>query len=248
MKTLLHLAMLAVLFATSVHASDDKPTIRVVADEWPPFSGVNLPNNGLSIHVISAVFERAGYAVESDVLPWARIMDGARRSEFDVVGSLFYDPSLTEFLYYGDPFYTTNVQLVQRVGGDHVFTSVSELQPYSIAVGDGFLYEDEFDRADYLNKVTVTTTLQALRMVAFERADLTLDSVDVVNYATDTLDPDLSGRLEFVPGVLTSQDIHMAMRTDFPNLEQTLDDFNATLREMRSDGSLAKILAQHVKP
>ena len=146
------------------------------------------------MHVIAATFERAGYAVETSVLPWARIMDGVRRNEYDVVGSRFYDPALTEFLTYGAPFYATEVRLVRRIGDIHEFTRVQDLRPHSIAVGDGFLYEDEFDRADYLNKVTVTTTLQALQMVAFERADLTLDSVDVVNYAMQTLDPTLSDR------------------------------------------------------
>lgn len=247
MKALFRLFVVAVLFVTPVHAGTGKATIRVVADEWPLFSGAELPYKGLSLHIISAVFERASYAVQNDVLPWARIMDGARRSEFDVVGSLFFDPALEEFLEYGEPFHTTDVRLVQRSGDTHAFTSVPDLQPLSIAVGDGFLYEDEFDRADYLNKVTVTTTLQALRMVAFGRVDVTLDSVDVVNYSTGTLDPDLAGQLEFVPGVMTSQDIHMATRKDLPNLDQTLEDFNATLLEMKMDGSLAAILAQHVK-
>ncbi|WP_147111037.1 ABC transporter substrate-binding protein [Tateyamaria sp. syn59] len=243
----LSLAVWACL-VTAIHADDGKPTIRVVADEWPPFSGAELPEQGMSLHVISAVFEHAGYTVVSDVLPWARIMDGVRRNEYDVVGSLFFDPGLTEFLEYSQPFYATDVQLVQRIGGSHSFTSVADLAPHSIAVGDGFLYEDEFDKADYLNKVTVTTTLQALQMVAFGRADLTLDSVDVVNYAMRTLDPSLDDQLEFVPGVMTSQEVHMAMRKDFPNRDQILSDFNASLQAMQSDGTLSDILAVHVDP
>ncbi|MEM8655306.1 MAG: transporter substrate-binding domain-containing protein [Pseudomonadota bacterium] len=245
MKPLICLiAALLLLFPAAVRA--DKPTLHVVADEWPPFSGAALPDQGLSLHVISAVFERAGYPVKTDVLPWARIMDGARRSEFDVIGSLFFDPELTEFLSYADPFYATQVQLVERRGGGHSFTTVSALRPFSIAVGDGFLYEDEFDRADYLNKITVTTTLQALRMVAFGRADLTLDSVDVVNHAIHTIDPALADQLEIVPGVMTSQNIHMAMRKDHPQLDTALADFNTALRAMKADGTLEALLAQHV--
>ncbi|MBY5934105.1 transporter substrate-binding domain-containing protein [Tateyamaria omphalii] len=246
MKPLLIFLAIWTCFATSLHAASDKPTIRVVADEWPPFSGASLPQQGLSLHVIAAVFKHAGYQVDSDVLPWARIMDGVRRNEYDVVGSLFFDPDLTSFLQYSQPFYSTDVQLVQRIGGDHRYTNVADLQPYSIAVGDGFLYEDEFDSADYLNKTVVTTTLQALQMVAFERAELTLDSVDVVNYSMRNLDPSLSDRLEFVPGVMTSQDVHMAMRKDFPNRDQVMADFNASLRAMQSDGTLDDILALHV--
>ncbi|WP_299046280.1 transporter substrate-binding domain-containing protein [uncultured Tateyamaria sp.] len=245
-KCLSLLALAATLLGTVVQVAGDTPTIRAVADEWPPFSGAGLPGRGLSLDVITEVFARAGYTVESDVVPWARIMDGARRSEFDVVGSLFLDEELTAFLDYSDPFYATDVHLVQRTGETYTFTSVPALRPYTIAVGDGFLYEDEFDRADYLNKVFVTTTLQAMQMVAFGRADLTLDSVDVVNYAMRILDPTLASQLEIVPGALTSQNIHMAMRNDFPNRDQVLGDFNAALADMRADGTLDAILDRHV--
>ena len=53
-------------------------TLSIVADEWPPFSGQALPNKGISVDVISAVLIRAGYEVESKILPWARIMNGSR--------------------------------------------------------------------------------------------------------------------------------------------------------------------------
>ncbi|KIC51024.1 transporter substrate-binding domain-containing protein [Tateyamaria sp. ANG-S1] len=246
---ILHIFLtLLALLTTAAVADETKPSIRVVADEWPPFSGANLPQQGLSLHVITAVFEHAGYNVSSDVLPWARIMDGVQRNEFDVVGSLFFDPDLTDVLQYSRPFYATDVRLVQRVGDEHSYTSVADLAPYSIAVGDGLLYEDEFDSADYLNKITVTTTLQALQMVAFGRAELTLDSVDVVNYAMGTLEPSLAEQLEFVPGVMTSQEVHMAMRKDFPNRDQILADFSASLLAMQSDGTLAEILSEHVTP
>lgn len=221
-------------------------TLTVVADDWPPFSGHGLPDGGLSLDVIAQVLRRAGYQVETSVVPWARIMDGARSGEFDIVGSLFKDPDIASYMTYGDPFYTTQVQLVQRMGGSHAFTTVEALRPYSIAVGDGFVYEDSFDRADYLDKVVVTTTLQAVQMVAFGRVDLTLDSVDVVRHAIETEAPDLADAVEFAPGVLAEQGIHMAVRSDLDGSAEIVADFNAALAEMRADGTLAALVDKHV--
>ena len=247
MRWLVVLACVLVgLAGTPAPAQKAAPVLTVVADEWPPFSGSNLPGQGMSLHVISAVLTQAGYRVEAQVLPWARIMDGARRGEFDIIGSLFYDEALTDVLAYSDPFYATDVQLVQPTGGALVFTSVPELRGYRIAVGDGFLYEPEFDAADYLDKVTVTTTLQALRMVAYGRADLTLDSVDVVNHSIDHLEPALRQLLQVVPGVMATQNIHMAARMDLPDRDRVLRDFNTVLEEMRADGSLDGLLRHHV--
>ncbi|WP_415403292.1 substrate-binding periplasmic protein [Tateyamaria sp. SN3-11] len=221
-------------------------TLTVVADEWPPFSGDALPDGGMSLDVIATVLRRAGYTVETRVVPWARIMDGARNGQFDIVGSLFADAELAQFLSYGDPFYTTEVQLVQPVGGTHRFTAVEDLRPYSIAVGDGFLYQDEFDSARYLNKVVVTTTMQAVQMVAHGRVDLTLDSVDVVRHIITQLDPSLAERVTFAPGILASQGLHMAVRTDLEDSAQIVADFNETLAKMQADGSLDVLLSKHV--
>lgn len=224
----------------------EQRVLTVVADEWPPFSGAALPNKGMSLDVISSVLRRAGYRVETQVVPWARIIDGARTGQIDVVGSLFADAEQATYLHYAEPFYTTRIQLVRPKGSDAAFTQVQDLRPYAFAVGDGFLYEPEFDRAEYLNKQVVTTTLQAMQMVAFGRADLTLDSVDVVRFAMQYDDPTLAARVEIAPGVMAEQGIHMGVRRSLENSADIVADFNATLAEMRQDGSLRALLAVHV--
>ena len=238
--------LVLVLLMAWAPARAEQRVLTVVADEWPPFSGAALPNGGMSLDVISAVLRRAGYRVETRVVPWARIMDGARSGQFDIVGSLFADDALAQFLTYGAPFYSTQVRLVQPAGGHHTFTTVEALRPYSIAVGDGFLYEDRFDRADDLDKVVVTTTLQAVQMVAHGRVDLTLDSVDVISHILSVDAPDLADRVAFAPGVLAVQDLHMAVRTDMEGSARIVADFNTTLADMRADGSLDALLSRHV--
>ena len=242
----LRLFVCSLIFVASSGLSQAQ-TMTIVADEWPPFSGASLPNKGMSLDVISTVLTKAGYDVETEVLPWARIMNNAKLGKVDIVGSLFFDADLTQHLSYAEPFYQTDVQLVRRKGTDHAYTSVEALKPYSIAVGAGFLYQDEFDRADYLNKIVVTETLQAAQMVAAGRADLTLDSVDVINHVIYTDAPELASQLEVAPGVLASQGIYMAVRNSLPNRDSVIRDFNRVLQSMRDDGSLERLLAVHTR-
>ena len=219
--------------------------ITVVADEWPPFSGEKLHNKGISLDVITAVLKRAGYDVKAEVLPWARIMDGARSGEHDIVGSLFHDPELEQFMTYGDAYFETEVKFVQRKGGKLSYTTLDALRPHSIVVGDGFLYADDFDRADYLNKIVVITALQGVRMVAYDRADLTLDSADVIRHAIKTEAPDLGERVEFLSNPLATREVRMAVRNNLPGKDKLIAAFNRTLKAMRADGSLAALLARH---
>jgi len=245
MRKLVRFCLLSTLLWSASPGAADQRVLTVVADEWPPFSGENLPNRGISLDVISAVLTRAGYEVQTSVLPWARIMSMASEDKVEIVGSLFYDPAMTDHVTYAEPFFSTDVRLVAPTGSAIEYTSVGDLKRYSIAVGAGFLYQDEFDQADYLNKIEVTTTLQGMRMVAAGRVDLTLDSEDVVNYTLRHDDPSLAAEIALTPGVLASQDIHMAVGNTIEGRQTIIADFNRVLDEMRADGSLDQLLAAH---
>jgi len=183
--------------------------------------------------------------VETEVLPWARIMDGAPKGEFNIVGSLFYDAEVAGYMTYGEPFYSTEVHFAEKTGAGHAITGLDSVRPHSIAVGDGFLYEENFDRDQSLNKVVVTTALQGLQMVAYGRADLTLDSQEVLQYAIRVGDPTIGDRIRILPFVLATHDIHMAVSNSLPNSQAIVADFNRVLAEMKADGSLAALLAKH---
>lgn len=222
----------------------DEP-ITVVADEWPPFSGKGLPEQGVSVDVTSAVLERAGYTVKTAMLPWARIVHGAKSGEYDIVSSVFQDAEMQKYLRYSDPFYATEIRFVQRKGGDITFSSLNSLRSYRIAVGSGFLYDTEFDNADFLNKFEVTTTLQGLRMVASGRVDLTLDSTDVVRHSILRGDPGLMDKLEFLDPALSTRQIHIGVSLSRADHARIISDFNRTLKEMQADGSYDRLLEKH---
>ncbi|MBW4710420.1 transporter substrate-binding domain-containing protein [Roseobacter sp. YSTF-M11] len=235
----------AALIGVSVSASLAGETLLVVADEWPPFSGDDLPGKGLSVDVTRAVLTRAGYDVETAILPWARVVKGAESGAYDVVTSLFEDPDMQKLMTYSEPFFETSVHFVQKSGNDIVFDGLESLRPYRIAVGTGFLYERNFDTADFLKKVEVTTTLQGVKMVAAERVDLTLDSAHVVRHSILMDDPDLLGQIELLDPALTTQRIHMAVSRSREDHARIAADFNAALEDMRADGSLAQLLEKH---
>lgn len=217
----------------------------MVADPWAPFGGEDLPNGGISLDVISTVLTQAGYQVETAIVPWERALAGARAGTFDVVGNLFYLEELEEYLAYGSPFYESEVRFLRRVGTSHSFHDLESLRRYSIAVGAGYFYEDAFDRADFLNKTIVTTVVQGVRMVASGRVDLTLDSVDVLNYVIAKEAPELADQVEVMPMALATRAIHMAIRKDHPVQAQIRRDFNRVLSQMQKDGSLDELLDKH---
>ncbi len=237
--------ILSLLIPFSANATKAEPVINVVVDEWAPFGGKALVKGGISLDVITTVLSRAGYTVKSEIVPWERALNGVRSGTYDVIGNLFLDEELKEHLTFSQPFYETEVRFIQQKGKTHKYTDLNSLRPYSIAVGQGYLYEEDFDKADFLNKRVVTTVIQGVRMVANGRVDLTLDSTDVINYVINKEDPDIANKVEYLPNVLTTQAIHMGIRNDLPGRDQLAADFNRILSEMRADGSLENLLTKH---
>ncbi len=236
--------LLAVLFSfLNTVALAEK--LVVVADEWPPFSGERLPNKGISPHIIKTVLEKAGYEIDIKILPWARIMHGSKNGEFDIIGSLFYSEELLPYMDYSDSYYDTDIVFVKKKGSNISYKDLDSLRPYKIAVGDGFLYEPEFDQANYLNKVVATTTLQCIQLVAFGRADITLDSIDVLKYTIENDAKEVKSDLEYIPKKLTTQPLYMAVNNQLKNHKKIIDDFAKTLRLMKKDGSYHKLLKAH---
>ena len=242
-KSLL-LALCTCVFGLPVVAETTEKLV-VVADEWPPFSGSALPGNGISVDVTRAVLEHAGYSVETAILPWSRVVSGVKSGDYDIATSLFLDAEMEKFVLYSEPFFETEIRFVRKAGSQIEVAGLESLQPYSIAVGTGFLYEDAFDRADHLKKFEVTTTLQGIQMVAAGRVDLTLDSTHVVTHSIGGTDTPLAGQVEFVGPALATRQVHMAISNQHPDRADIVAAFNASLAEMRADGSLSQILKKH---
>ena len=179
------------------------------------------------------------------MVPWERALQGRKRGDYDLIGNLFADTDLKKYLTLSEPFFQTDVKFVRKKGSAISFAKLPDLKPYKIAVGEGYFYESAFDTASFLKKQVVTNTLQGLRMVAGGRVDLTLDSVDVVTYLWSRKDKSLAQKLEFVPKALATRSIHFGVRKNFNGKDKLLKDFNRLLKQMKSDGSLEKLLLVH---
>ena len=73
----LAMAFLMAVAAVIVARADTAPdgagiTIRLSSLDWPPFSGENLPNRGLTTAIVERTLARTGLSVDVSFLPWQR--------------------------------------------------------------------------------------------------------------------------------------------------------------------------------
>jgi polar amino acid transport system substrate-binding protein len=83
------------------------PSMILTSGSWSPYSGVNLPQQGVAGAVVAAVLERMGFVAEIQFMPWPKAEDTARTSTHNgSVRATFpyvYTDDRAQQFYYSQP-------------------------------------------------------------------------------------------------------------------------------------------------
>lgn len=235
------ICLLSLMFSTALAAE----TLRLVANSWPPFTDVQLQNNGLATDLVSTALQRAGYTSEYHEVPWARALQGMQHDRYDVLLSSWFAAERQSYGIYSEPYLINRIRFMRRTGSTIEFKHLDDLLPYSIAVARGFAYAPTFDSDARLHKEVASSFATAARMLAAGRVDLTLEDEWVAKYYLSHELAELSSALEFLPLPLSESPLHILVRRNHPQSRQIISAFNQALREMRADGSYTAILQRH---
>lgn len=120
------LAMLASMLATPAPAHDK---LRLVADNWPPFTDASMPGGGLATSIVSTALARAGYPSAVEEAPWARALLGVSEGRYDVLINAWYNDARANIGQFSEAYLTNRIRLLQRKGEAFRFTRQSDLYP-----------------------------------------------------------------------------------------------------------------------
>ena len=70
---------LVLSLASSLCLASEK-TLNIVADNYPPYYGEDLPNGGVLTEIIVEAFRRAGYELKIKWVPWKRAVKGGAKA------------------------------------------------------------------------------------------------------------------------------------------------------------------------
>lgn len=222
-----------------------QPTLRLVADKWPPFSDSSLPGGGLATGLVSAALARAGYASEFEEVPWARALMGVGEGRYDVLINAWYTESRTQLGEFSSPYLSNRIRLLGRKDRPFSFTQLVDLYPYSIAVVRDYAYSPAFDSDSRLDKVPVRSFSSAIRMLAAGRVDLAVEDELVARYLLQHEPPEVRGQVDFVAQPLGENSLHILVSLKNPQHDQIVQGFDRAIQAMKADGSYARIMRQY---
>lgn len=239
------------LNGATVHICDD-------AAEWPPYTFYKRSDGqatkeltGLSVDVVTVIFQKAGIDARIELLPWARcqkeVMDG---TEYQLALNASYNETRAKAYYLSRPYYrTTNYYFYSKkvhpsgLRIDHL----SDLHNYKVCGVFGYNYETyglppgSIDQGAYDFAALVAKTHAG-------RCDLFLEKYEVMAGFTAIGQPflaDMSLGHEPVPGMAPTE-FYMMISRRATHAEELLKIINDGLGELEASGQMGRLAKKYL--
>ena len=231
------LSVLILAVASAVPGLCGDKTIVLTSLEWPPYTGAQLPGEGMSSEVVRAAFEAVGYTVEIRFYPWKRAVEHGRH-DFDVDGYFpeYVSAERKKHFLFSDSIGVSPLGLVEKKSRSVHWETLQDLSEFSIGTVHGYVNTEEFDRLAGQGRLRVDSSvsdLLNLRKVLAGRLPLAVVDVNVFQYLArndEHLWQDLD-KLQVNPHLLGVNTLHVCFRKGRPG-EIYLRDFNEGLRRI----------------
>ncbi|MFT5707765.1 MAG: polar amino acid transport system substrate-binding protein [Oceanospirillaceae bacterium] len=220
--------------------------VSMVTTQWEPFYSSNLPAEGVITEVAKAAFQRENHQASVSWYPWMRALKIAAYGEADVVMGAYYSEERSKKFYYSDPIFSIDVGLIALKSlGIVSYEKLDNLKPYKIGVMRGWVYTQEFDQADFLDKHTLSNQVTAVRMLLAKRVNIIAASIPVFQHEISLLKSELAADTVVLKPLLESKPLYLMFNRVDEGNEKLLADFNRGLAKIRADGTFDKILDKH---
>lgn len=219
--------------------------ITLATLEWPPYVGEELEDYGFTSEIVTASFERMGYEVKIEFMPWARVLQEVEQGHYDAGFPAYYSEERANTYFLTDAFVEGPVVFYKQAGENITYTTLEDLKPYRIGVVLGYVNTPEFDAADYLQKDAANNDEQNLKKLLLNRLDLVVIDRFVAASIIDQSIPEAKDSLDFLSPPLEVKTLHVILSRNTENAEQKLKDFHEGLQQIIADGTFAQIMEKH---
>ncbi len=76
-------------------------TVKISTLDWPPFCG-NKKGEAIASEIVKMAFEKMGYKVKLDVLPWARAVEKGKDGIYDAVDCMWGNEERSQWFTFSE--------------------------------------------------------------------------------------------------------------------------------------------------
>jgi len=235
-----------VVWIAVAHTATAEEKISIVTSEWIPYCGRFLPNNGIEPEIVSAALQREGWEAEFTFMAWARALRLVRDGKHDAITSASFTEERAADYIYSESYMGSPIVFYKRKDASITWNTLKDLKPYRIGMVRANSYSPEFDKADFLHKVTSRNDVLSLKKLILRQADLVVMNRFAGHHIIENkLASHEKGEVEVLEPPLHMDKLHLMFSRKAPDASKKLAAFNAGLKKISEDGTLKRILEKH---
>ncbi|MCG7497883.1 transporter substrate-binding domain-containing protein [Vibrio sp. Of7-15] len=232
-------------FLFSIPAASKEKTIVLATDEWAPYYSRHLKQQGFLAEITKEAFHRAGYDCQIKFVPWERAMTLAQKGIYDGILGAYHTHQREEYFHYSLPITEDQLHFFWLKDREIQYRELQDLVNYKIGVVKGYNYGDEFERANYLNKIGNYNVESNVLLLLKGRIDILVGSKKVINMILEENHFSEQSRVQMSEIPLISQKLYILISHQSQYHENALSDFNHSFKSMETDGTIEAILSKH---
>lgn len=148
----------------------------LATDVWPPFRMADSSGNlvsGIDLELIREIEARLGIPLEVQRHPWPRALAMLRVGDAHIMTGIAWSAEREEYLHYISPSYTVVAPAFYTLrGSETILQSYRDLHFLRVGQVRDSVYFDPFNSDSKIEKVTVSSEQQLLRMLQHGRVSV----------------------------------------------------------------------------
>ncbi|MDX1757524.1 MAG: transporter substrate-binding domain-containing protein [Marinobacter sp.] len=247
MRSLVHscVFLFAGLFSLLAVGPVRAETLVVATGEWPPYVSPQLKHYGVTARIVREAFELAGYDVEFQFYPWARVILMSEQGLVDASFPWSHKPEREKHHLYSDAIGEYGYVFFHLKSTPFDWDSLDDLRGWVIGATRSYNYGAEFLAGAESGRYEVdwaTSDKLNWRKLFAGRIDVFPNDLDA-GFASlnDLFPPEDVERVAYHPVPLkTMTSMHLLFSKQHPQSADRLQRFNAGLRQLIEEGKLER--------
>jgi ABC-type amino acid transport substrate-binding protein len=220
--------------------------LLAVSEQWLPYLGPALPNQGFFPALVKRLFEKTGQPVRVEFYPWARALAMAKEGKAAIlIGAYKTEERLAWFEFSAPIAEVTDSLFALKRLGIADYRSLRELAPYAVGVVRGAAHGREFDQADFLKKEEADSAASSVEKLIAGRVALIAGPREVIRSTVAERFPEHAGQIVELRPSLQVNPVHLAFSRRRPDAAALRASADAALDAMRNDGEYAALARRY---